>query len=153
MTGNDLCVCLYKSVPVIFEPPCIFHVFVLYVCVCTHMHMFTFTHTQTQTHTHTKHKHTKSQIQLAHKFIRMCWKFCLPIKWFKKKKKGKGMTVTFQQHYSIQVKSTTTKLWATGLGGVVPLRGTQKSQSDPTYVLSSNTLTTDFSQKLDNVKH
>ena len=24
MTGTDLCVRLYKSVPVIFEPPCIF---------------------------------------------------------------------------------------------------------------------------------
>ena len=25
MTGTDLCVRLYKSVPVIFEPPCIKH--------------------------------------------------------------------------------------------------------------------------------
>jgi len=25
MTGTDLCLRLYKSVPVIFEPPCILH--------------------------------------------------------------------------------------------------------------------------------
>ena len=26
MTGTDLCVNIYKSVPVIFEPPCIMHI-------------------------------------------------------------------------------------------------------------------------------
>ena len=36
MTGTDLCVLLYKSVPVIFEPPCIneiLHVHPSYHCI------------------------------------------------------------------------------------------------------------------------
>jgi hypothetical protein len=56
--------------------------------VCTHMHMFTHTHT-----------HRKSQIQLAHKFIRMGWKFCLPIKWWGVKKSN--IASKFEHHNNI----------------------------------------------------
>jgi hypothetical protein len=69
---------------------CLYSVCVHVHAYCVHTHAYV--HTPTHTHTH-PHTHTKSQIQLAHKFIRMCGKCCFPIKWW-----GGG------KQYSIQVQ-------------------------------------------------